>query len=335
MFKPTTSYYIFAVIAGLLLLISNSGIFVQSKERIKQLIFINWGFCVMPIIAFIVKMSLMLRTENSYMEEDVFNILITFGFYALMYLPLQIVLLLEKKTLFEFFGFQRNDHIKGKKEIIGRMINACFTILIYLSTLMLLIKPMFYEFANSYPINVTIISVITIILGIWFLVNFLIVLNKYLTGIKKGIFGFLVGFIIVSIIYLILSVVDFNIISDYPYANYYALEFPITLMITLFSISLILLMSIPIGFFASNNKHTAIIATIPGVLSFAFNVYLIVLTFGWADTPGIKIYSIFLCLLYLGLFYAGAFWGRFLGLKYFSKKTDPDDSAEVQEPTST
>ncbi|MHA1186141.1 MAG: hypothetical protein ACTSSK_04590 [Candidatus Heimdallarchaeota archaeon] len=335
MFEPITSYYIFSVIAGLLLLISNSGIFVQSKERTKQLIFINCGFYVIPIIAFIVKMSLMLRTDNSYMEDDVFNILITFGFYALMYLPLQIVLLLEKKTLFEFFGFQRKDHNMGKKEIIGRRINAVITILIYLSTIMLLIKPIFYEFPSSYSINVTVISVITTILGVWFLTNFLIILNKYLPDIKKAIFGFLVGIIIAGITYGIIMAIDFTVLLDFPATNYYTLEFPRTLLVTLFTVSLILILSIPIGFLASNTKHTVIVASILGVLISAFNIFLIVMTFENSDTPGIKIYSIFLCLFYLSLIYAGAFWGRFLGRKLFDEKPEPESIDNIQEPVPT
>jgi len=316
-FKPSIGYYIFTPIIGLFLLISNSCILIQSEKKTRQSIFINWGFFILPIIVFIIKISLIAVSNEIAMPYYVIPILITLGFYALIYLPLQILLLIEKKTTREFFALQKKEQMQDRKDIIRRRINALFVGMIYLYASGLLFHSVYGELQLFTLRN---IFAVVILLITWFISNIAVYRYKYFTRKKKNLFSLFTGILTLCIMYFIIYITDPLIAMDIMSFNVYDLQFPRTMIIAIFYITAIFLVSMPIGFFGSNKKDIALIVSL---FSLPFIVLGIFLTFSLFRynyySQNTEIFYIFIRLVYLLVLFAGAYWGNFLGKKVYQE----------------
>ncbi|MHA1186763.1 MAG: hypothetical protein ACTSXA_06680 [Candidatus Heimdallarchaeota archaeon] len=336
-FLPATGYFIFTKIAFVLFLISNSGALIQNYKRIKQSIFINWGFTLIPIIAMITKLSILSRDVTWRLPDEVVDVATSLALYSLFYLPIQIMLLIEKKTLMQFFGLDIKDQTMEKKERIGRKVNAIFAVIIILSTMLLFLKTLFYTGSNYYDdiANRNVTISLPCVTAVWFITNLFISLKKNYNMDVKGLLGFFTGIIVITLILVLAMFIPDYVILDYfsePLGNY---EFPKALMTILFFAGIILIATIPIGVLARSKMSMLIYATICGALNLIWGTMIIIHTFSYQFPIGAIILSIFVCLLYLAIGYAGAFWGRFLRSKLFREKAELESDINIQEPVPT
>lgn len=334
---PTTGYFLFTAIAFILFFISNSGILLYNYKRLKQLIFINWGFTIIPIITIITKISVMSIYVNIGFSDEVIDIATNLALYSLFYFPLQLILLLEKKTFMQFFGLDNNQILK-KKEQNGRKGNFSIILIIYLSTLFLFLKSLFYSRFKYFELEVnhTITIVLSLLISLWFFVNLLIYLTKQHNMDINGFYGFLAGNIAIMLTLFFGMLIPGWVIMNYFSDPYGGGNFPRVLLPTAFFAGIILIATIPIGFLARSRRSMLIYTTISAALNLTWGVFIILMTFNYYySTFGVKIFSIFICLLNIAIGYAGAFWGRFLGGKLFREKLEQENNTEVQEPNAS
>ncbi|MBN1330891.1 MAG: hypothetical protein JXA54_15575 [Candidatus Heimdallarchaeota archaeon] len=318
-FKPSMGYFIFTPFVALLLLISNSGVLVQNKEKTRKLIFINLGLNALPIVCFIIKLILLLVFDEITTPYLVSPLLTTLGFYSLIFLPIQIILLAEKKTFREFFALQRKENSLEVKGTIRRRVNAIFATLIYLYSLGLLFHSIYFNELELFTLR-NILAVVILLL-IWFTVNIATFRYNFLTPAKKNFFSFFTGIASFTVVYSIMWMTDPLMGMEFSSFNTYDIQFPKTLVMTLFYSTIILLISIPIGFFGSNKKMIAIIVSIFAAIISVYSILIIINLFDYDYlTQNSKIFYVFIRLYYLLLVYAGAYWGDFLGKEVYSNK---------------
>ncbi|MHA1737363.1 MAG: hypothetical protein ACTSXA_10145, partial [Candidatus Heimdallarchaeota archaeon] len=326
-FLPTTEYLIFSSLAVLLLLIGNSGVLLQNKKRMKVLTFISWGFISITVVAFIIKLVLMRYLGDSYIPSEVTNVLSNLCFYPLFYLPLQIVLLSQKKTLIEFFGLEKRNQDIERKDVIGRRINAIFTLIVYLSTIVLFLKSLFYQDDNYFDVNSLVYAILFSVLAIWFLVNIGVYLNNFRNHKSISFFGFFAGIVIITITMMLIGAVNSVVILDMLGGAYYSIDSLKTPIVILFLTALILISSMPIGFFGRNLKETAVFASVIAVVNFSYNLLVALnsLSLNYISI-GVKVLAFSLVPFYVLMVYAGTFWGRFLAKKIISEQAELEEN---------
>ncbi len=318
-FRPSKGYYIFSPIIMVFLFISNSCILVQNYKRIKTLIFINLGLSILPVIAFIIIITIIGVNNEIAMPFFVIPILVTLGFYQLIYLPIQIMLLVEKKSITKFFAIKSSDQFSIGSNICTRRINGIIASLIFLYASGSFFHSVYSEF-NMELFSLRNKYAVAILISFWFFTNIAIFRYKRFKRIRRNFFALSMGITSIIYVFLLISMSKGYVGEEMMSWGLINLTIPDTIIIVLFYTAIILFWSIPAGMFSNNKKDAAIIATFFNVGILIIGIFIIKIAY--EDdllNQGSKMFYVFERIYYILVFYAGALWGKFLGKKLYGE----------------
>jgi len=316
-FRPSKGYYIFSPIIMVLLFISNSCILVHDYKRTRTLIFINLGLSILPIIAFIIIITIIGVNNEIAMPFFVIPILVTLGFYQLIYLPIQIMLIVEKKSITQFFAIRGSYQTSIGNNSITRRINGIIASLICLYASGSFFHSVYSEFdmelfslRNKYAV--------AILISFWFFTNIAIFRYKRFNRIRRNFFALTMGFTSIIYVFLLISMSKENVGMEMMSWSLINMTIPDTIIIVLFYTAIILFWSVPVGMFSNNKKDAAIIASFFNVGILIIGIFIIKIAYEDDLLNQVsKMFYVFERIYYILLFYAGALWGKFLGKRLY------------------
>ena len=321
---PSNGFLILILGSTAFLVFSGLGFLVRNDKLRKALFFTTWILNSGSLVAFII---MAVYLENTYfgMSDNLQFILPTLGFYPIFsILPLQVTLLLSKESIVEFLRIS-ND---GNNSISSRMKLMFVIAILFFSSLLLSIP---YFLLSKRISELEILWHILIVLSIINVcLNTLFVTFSKKQNIKRYARELLAFFLPL----IIFATFFFLIILSEPwyywgYESFFnlmhAISNPFTVQALLIKWSLVLSMSIPVGFYSTRKSFIAyMVIFTAALLGLMYLVNLDSLINYYENfTVGRKIYYIIDPIIVSSFFVAGSFIGKF-----FAKNFWPDYSSK-------